>query len=94
MAEEFGLGGTQETVTLSSNENGCPITLNTIRPEICGTWQGIYFTDYPVTVTVNETGRAFDHWEVTTKEDVKSFTETSIEVPVEAGGVQIRAVFR
>ena len=97
MAEEFELTGTQETVTLSSNVSGAPITLNTISPELqpsadTYSWTGSYFTDYPVTVTADAPG--FFRWEVTANGTVQTFTDTTIEVPVTEGGVQIHAVFK
>ena len=97
MAEEFELSGTQETVTLSSNVSGTPITLNTISPELqpsvnTFSWTGSYFTDYPVTVTTNAPD--FSHWEVIANGRVQTFVDTTIEVPVMEGGVQIHAVFK
>jgi hypothetical protein len=95
MAEEFDLKGTLETVTLSSNKAGSPITLNTITPELSsedGTWSGTYFTDYPVTVTADADG--FDHWEVTSGNRTKTYTDLTINVPIDEGGVEIYAVFK
>ena len=99
MAEEFGLTGAQETVTLSSNASGTPVTLNTISPELrlsmdtdVFSWTGSYFTDYPVTVTAKAPG--FSHWEVTANGRTQRYTGTTIEVPVSTGGVQIHAVFQ
>ena len=97
MAEEFELTGTQETVTLSSNVSGTPITLNTISPELrpsmeSFSWTGNYFTDYPVTVTANAPD--FSYWEVTSNGGTHKFTDKTIEVPVSTGGVQIHAVYQ
>lgn len=97
LAEEFELTGTQETVTLSSNVAGTPITLNTISPELqpsdgAFSWTGCYFTDYPVSVTANASN--FSHWEVTVNGDVQTFTDATIEVPVTEGGIQIYAAFK
>jgi hypothetical protein len=94
LAEEFGLMGTQETVTLSSNKAGSPVTLNTITPELSSdeSWSGTYFTDYPVTVTAPSSD--FDHWEVTSGGETEIYGDTTIEVPVVKGGVEIYAVFR
>ena len=92
MAKEFELRGTQETVTLTANKSGSPITLNTIRPKINGEWTGTYYTDYPVTVSAEEEG--FDHWEITTNGITKKYYEEEIEVPVVKGGVEINAIFK
>lgn len=97
MAEEFDLSGKLGTVTLTSDTEGSPITLNTITPELAEDgdtylWQGDYFIEYPVTVTANAPG--FSHWEVTVGEDTKTYTESTLEVPIEEGGVRIHAVFQ
>ena len=97
LAEEFALTGTQETVTISSNISGSPVTLNTISPELRQsegnyTWSGTYFTDYPVTVTANAPN--FSHWYITTGGSVQKFTDATIEIPVSEGGVQIYAAFK
>ena len=93
LAEEFSLIGTEETVTLSSNRSGAPVTLNTVTPELKnGQWSGGYFTDYSVTVTAN--GYGFDHWEVTADGRTETYTGSTIEVPVVKGGVQIHAVYQ
>lgn len=55
-------------------------------------WSGSYFTDYPVTVSTDQPG--FSHWEVTANGVTKTYTGTTLEVPVAKGGVQIRAVFQ
>jgi hypothetical protein len=94
MAEYFGLTGTQQTVTLSSNVQGAPVTLNTITPTLSsdGTWSGSYFTDYTVTATAVFSN--FDHWEVTSADYTEIYTEQTIEVSVVEGGVEIHAVFK
>ena len=53
MAEEFGLTGTLEDVTLKTNHtSGGTIHLNTTTPDLSeGSWTGKYYTDYPVTMT-------------------------------------------
>jgi hypothetical protein len=95
MAEEFGLAGTMGKVTLSSNKAGSPIMLNTITPQIASegeSWSGNYLTAYPVTVTAAQNG--FDHWEVTSNGQTSNYTDTTIEVPVVEGGVEIYAVYK
>ena len=92
MAEEFGLTGTLENVTLKINDvEGGTIQLNTTRPDLSkGSWSGKYYTDYPVTVTaVAAEGYEFDGWSgsVTSKHD-------TIEVKVEAGGSILEACFK
>lgn len=92
LAEEFGLTGTPETVTLTcSRPEGGTVTLNTLAPDLTdGPWSGTYFTDYPVTVTAQpQRGYRFVQWEVGNT----VCTEPSMEVAVQPGGVSIRAVF-
>lgn len=91
MAKEFELTGTQETVTLTSNRFGKPIVLNTIQPVIRGEWSGKYYTDYPVTVSIDD--EEFDHWEITSNGITKTYYDTELEVPVVKGGVKINAIF-
>jgi hypothetical protein len=95
MADEFGLSGTTVKVTLSSNKAGSPIMLNTITPQIVSedeSWSGNYLTAYPVTVAATQNG--FDHWEVTSDGQTINYTDTTIEVPVVEGGVEIYAVYK
>lgn len=91
MAEEFGLTGTLEEVTLKVNDvEGGTILLNTTTPDLSkGSWTGKYYTDYPVTVTaVAAEGYEFAGWSgsVTSKND-------TINVEVETGGSVLEACF-
>lgn len=91
MAEEFGLSGTLEEVTLKVNDAaGGTIKLNTTTPDVSeGSWSGKYYTDYPVTVTaIPAEGYEFVGWS-------RSITSDSaiIEVEVVAGGITLEAVF-
>ena len=93
MAEEFALTGTSEPVILTSDRPDAVIILNTINPDLKnGSWTGQYYTDYPVSVSTNESG--FDHWEITANGTTETRTEPSIEVPVAKGGTVIHAVFQ
>lgn len=98
VAEEFELKGTKETVTLCSNVDGSPIQLNTIQPELRSDerleafeWSGDYFTDYPIQVTADRDD--FLRWEVTAGGKTTSYTEKSLEISIQKGGVQIYAIF-
>ena len=93
LAEEFELKGSTETVTLQSDDPDARIALNTISPDLSGgTWDGQYFTDYPVTVSCEANG--FDHWEIIADGEYEVLTDRVIEVPVTEGGVTIHAVFK
>lgn len=91
MAEEFGLTGTLEEVTLKVNDpSGGTIHLNTTTPDLSdGSWTGKYYTDYPVTLTaVPEEGYRFAGWRGSINSE-----ENSLEAEVAAGGITLEAVF-
>lgn len=88
-AEALGLSGETGKVTLQT-EGGGTILLNTIAPDLKdGEWQGVYFTDYPVTATaVPEKGYRFAGWQGTYESDGET-----IEAAVTKEGICLRAVF-
>ena len=90
LAEEFGLTGTLEAVTVTAEnpEMGC-IVVNTSQIDLeDGSWSGQYFTDYPITLTaVPHDGYAFLGW----KGDADT-TADSVTVSVD-GGIALEAVF-
>ena len=91
MAEEFGLTGTLEEIVLEvSDPEGGTIQLNTTIPDLSeGSWRGLYYTDYPVTVTaVPNDGYIFEGW----SGDVAS-AENTVEADVLAGGTCLKAIF-
>ena len=92
MAEEFGLKGTLEHVTVAANDpNAGNIRLNTITPDLShGPWQGQYYTDYPLTLSAEaKDGYRLAGWEINGR--FTSAPETEAEVL--PGGTEIRAVF-
>ena len=91
LAEEFSLQGTLETVNLEVNDReGGTILLNTTTPNLSdGSWNGKYYTDFPVTMTaVPAEGYRFAGWEGSVQSG-----ETIIEVPLENGGITCKAIF-
>ena len=100
MAEEFGLTGTPETVTLSvSDTDAGTVAVNTITPDLSGgSWRGEYYTDYPITVTAKaRVGYEFVRWEKTTasgEAEKIEYEEKTLEIPVEKGGIRLYAVFK
>ena len=91
MAEEFGLTGTLEEVTLKINDTeGGNIQLNTTSPDLTdGSWTGKYYTDYPVTATaIPEEGYQFVGWSGSVTSD-----SATIEAEVTVGGITLEAVF-
>lgn len=90
LAEEFGLTGTLETVTVSTSDSDMgSVVLNTSRIDLSsGTWSGSYFTDYPVTLTATSAdGYRFVGWKGDASTDSPVLT-----LPVD-GGVAVEAVF-
>lgn len=91
MAEEFGLTGTLENVTLKINdpESGS-ILLNTTKPDLSGkSWTGKYYTDQPIYVTaVPEEGYRFVGWSGSVNAE-----SSHLKVDVEEQGVVLEAVF-
>lgn len=96
LAEEFGLTGTCETLRLSINDAEAGyIILNTIRPELSeDEWSGIYFTDYPVTVTaVANSGYVFEGWQSNNiSGELLKDAEMTLELP--EGGLTLQAIFK
>ena len=90
LAEEFDLQGTLETVSITSSlPEGGSIVVNTSAVELTdGTWDGKYFTDYPITITAKaNSGYRFVGWKGATDTDSHTIT-----VAVD-GGVALEAVF-
>lgn len=91
LQEEFSLEGTLEYVTIGvSQTKGGRILLNTTAPDLSqGQWSGMYFTDFPITVTaVPEEGYVFRGW----TGDV-ALKDASIEVEIPKGGLALQAIF-
>ena len=91
LGEEFSLTGTLEEVKLEVNDTeGGTILLNTTTPDLTkGSWNGRYYTDFPVTVTaVPEDGYRFAGWEGSA-----AGSEATMEVPVVSGGITLKAIF-
>lgn len=94
LEEEFGLKGTKEKLTVYlEKENSGNITVNTTSIKISdGCWEGFYYTDYPVTLSVVENpGYKFVAWKDKNGEVVS--TDKIVEIGMVEGGVDICAVF-
>lgn len=93
MAEEFGLTGTLEPITIGTEDpQKGTVTINTVSPVPAsgGKWTGFYYTDYPVMITaVPGEGYCFAGWEGTYQSE-----EASIVVPVQTGGIELYAIFK
>ena len=91
MAEEFGLTGTLEEVTLKINDiEGGRIQLNTTYPDVSDSgWTGKYYTDYPVTLTaIPADGYRFVGWNGSITSD-----NVTIEAEILPEGIELEAVF-
>ncbi len=90
IAEEFQLTGALETVTVTCQhpEMG-EVTVNTSRIDLTdGSWEGQYFTDYPIAVTAEpKDGYQFLGW----KGDANQ-VDSTLTVSVD-GGIALEAVF-
>lgn len=89
LAEEFSLTGTPETLTIHADSAMGSVVVNTSTIDLSsGEWSGLYFTDYPVTVTAEaREGYQFLGW----KGDAAS-TDATITIPVD-GGITLEAEF-
>lgn len=97
LKENFGLEGMPAPVKIEMTDaDAGSVLLNTITPTFDGQgrWQGEYFTDYPITlsVTVNE-GYRFAGWEVDAGEGCESVGGPSLELKIPESGLNIKAVF-
>ena len=90
LAEAFALTGTLESVQIDANDaKGGQVILNTTTLDFTeGAFEGVYFTDYPITLTaVPKEGYRFDGWEG----DVEN-GDTTVSLSV-TGGIKVKAVF-
>lgn len=89
LAEEFSLTGTPEKLTIRADSGMGSVVVNTSTIDLSsGEWSGLYFTDYPVTVTAKaRDGYQFLGW----KGDAAS-TDATITIPVD-GGITLEAEF-
>lgn len=101
MANEFDLTGNLARVILrNENIESGTITINTITPELksdedgCGSWEGQYYTDYPISVTANAAEKyKFVKWIVVNNGVTSVYLSDTIEVHVPEEGTEIYAVF-
>lgn len=90
LAKTFHLQGELTRISISSNTPaGGTLTVNTASLEGCSTWEGYYYSDFPVTITAqpNE-GYHFVSWQG----DI-SGTDPEITVSLDYGAVSLQAIF-
>ncbi len=97
LKENFGLEGALAPVEIETSEPCAGrIVLNTITPTLDeqGRWQGEYFTDYPITLSVTAgEGYRFAGWEIGEGQERVIRKETSLELEIPKTGLYIKAVF-
>jgi len=85
LAEEFGLTGSLETVTIQTAQPEMgTVQVNTSVIDLSsGTWSGKYFTDYPITVTATpKDGYTFIGWKGASDETTSTITLSMEGSPV------------
>lgn len=90
LAKTFDLQGELNRIRISVNiPSGGVVNVNTAKLDECRTWEGLYYSDFPVVVSAkpNE-GYHFIGWQG----DV-SGTEETMTVSLKEGGISIQAVF-
>lgn len=90
LAQEFGLTGTVETLTVTAKDPAMGnITVNTSQIDLSGhSWSGRYFTDYPITLTAEaKEGYEFIGW----KGDADT-SDATLTLPM-TGSTTLEAVF-
>ncbi|MBD5486436.1 MAG: hypothetical protein HDR18_13115 [Lachnospiraceae bacterium] len=90
LAQTFQLEGELTRISISSNiPEGGTVTVNTAVLEEQSTWEGYYYSDFPVSVTVQpHEGYRFIGWQG----DV-SGTDDKLSVSLENGEVSLQALF-
>lgn len=91
LAKTFGLSGTLHKIRIvTDTPEGGTITVNTAVLEDCGTWEGYYYSDFPLSVTARaQEGYHFAGWQG----DIPEGGKESLSVSLEDGDVTLRAVF-
>jgi len=91
MKSSNSLKGNLASVTLKNDNNKGILSINTITPDISGgSWEGKYYTDYPVTVTAKaKNGYKLAYFETSTGE---KYYSSSAEIPF-SSAVTITAVY-
>lgn len=89
LAQELGLTGSLETLTVTADPEMGSVTVNTSQIDLSsGSWSGRYYTDYPITVTAQaKEGYTFVGW----KGDADTL-EPSLTLSMD-GGLNLEAVF-
>ena len=91
LAKTFGLTGALHKIRIvTDTPEGGTITVNTAVLEDCGTWEGYYYSDFPLAVTAHAwEGYHFAGWQG----DVPEGGKESLSVSLADGDVTLRAVF-
>lgn len=90
LVRTFQLSGELSEICVSSNmPEGGTFTVNTIQLADCSAWEGYYYSDFPVTISVHAgEGYRFLGWQ-----GAVEGTEDTISFYPESGAMEIEAVF-
>ena len=94
MAEEFGRADTVGSVELGASEEGTPISVNGMSPELVNKtkWTGFFLTDEPLILSTDREDLFF--WMVTAEGETQLYDDPTIEIPLTEGGVKVYALFK
>lgn len=90
-ADFLGIPNAVGTLTLNV-DGGREIRLNTLELYLNGSWQGQYYTAYPVTLTAQ--GEGFDHWEITVGGVTTQIDDSCITVEIQKEGVEVHGIYQ
>lgn len=94
LKQNFELAGTLVPVTIEiNNESAGKVLVNTIDPKFDGhgSWQGEYFTDYPIELTaIANDGYRFVRWD---SNNCRISENDCIELTLDNNGIFVKAVF-
>lgn len=92
LADTFSLSGTLTDVTLTTNNISYgSIQINTVVPDLnSGSWTGVYYSDYPVTLTaLPKDGYRFKNWVINGISD----DSPELSISLADGDISVSAIF-
>lgn len=90
LSKTFGLTGSLTHISISANNpEGGTITVNTAQLEDSSAWEGYYYSDFPISVSVHPN----EGWHFAGWQKDASGTDESISISLENGDVCLQAIF-